>query len=118
LALAAGISIPASDISVRYRSITVLVRVPLFRYRTGSDIGILFYSGTGLTGEVYTADGGEGYTLHVHTLLLIMVNFLYDVEKSYVNVGTPECRKIVSLVSAFLPVVSCVSPASAFRKQG
>jgi hypothetical protein len=30
----------------------------------------------------------------------------------------PECRRKVSLASAFLPVVGCLSPASAFRHQG
>jgi hypothetical protein len=30
----------------------------------------------------------------------------------------PECRREVSPASAFLPVVSCLSPASAFRHQG
>ncbi len=43
---------PASafDISIRYRSIPLHDWVPLFLYWTGSGIGILFYSGTGLTG--------------------------------------------------------------------
>ncbi len=36
------IGIPAYWISVRYRSIPVPDRVPLFQYRTGSGIGILF----------------------------------------------------------------------------
>jgi hypothetical protein len=39
------IGIPASDISVRYRT-----RFLLFRYRTGSGICLLFQSGTGLAG--------------------------------------------------------------------
>ncbi len=30
----------------------------------------------------------------------------------------PECRRKVSSASAFLPVVSCLSPASVFRHQG
>jgi hypothetical protein len=30
----------------------------------------------------------------------------------------PECRRKVSPALAFLPVVSCLSPASAFRNQG
>ncbi len=46
---AAGMGIPASDISVRYRIIPVPECVPLFGYRTGSGITILFLSGTGLT---------------------------------------------------------------------
>jgi hypothetical protein len=40
---------------------------------------------------------------------------LYDVEKSFINAGMPEK---VSSASAFLPEVSCFSPASAFRHQG
>ncbi len=43
---------------------------------------------------------------------------LYDVEKSYLNAGLPECQEKFNLTSAFLPVVSCVSPAPAFRHQG
>jgi hypothetical protein len=65
---------------------------------------------------VYTADGVE--TLHVHTLLLIMLNFLYDVEKSYVNVGTPECRKIVSLASTFFTGSQLRQSGLACRHQG
>jgi hypothetical protein len=41
---------------------------------------------------VYIADGGEGYTLHVHTRLLRVLDLLHDVENSYVNDGIP--RKI------------------------
>jgi hypothetical protein len=47
---AAGIGIPASYISVRYRSIPVPDWDPLFRYRTGSGIGISVHFGTVLTG--------------------------------------------------------------------
>jgi hypothetical protein len=47
---AAGIGIPASCISVRYKSIPVPDWVPIFRYQTGSGIGIFVHSGTGLTG--------------------------------------------------------------------
>ncbi len=41
--------------------------------------------------------------------------FLYDIEKSYVNAGMPEKS---SQASEFLPVVSCLCPALAFRHQG
>ncbi len=41
-----GIGIPASDFSVRYRSIPVPDWVPLFRYQIGSVICILFHPGT------------------------------------------------------------------------
>jgi hypothetical protein len=45
-----------------------------------------------------------------------MVFFLlYDVEKSYINAGMPGK---VSPAPAFLPVVNCLSPESAFRHQG
>jgi hypothetical protein len=47
---AAVIGISASCVSVRYRSIPVQDWVPLFRYRTGSGIGIFVHSGTRLTG--------------------------------------------------------------------
>jgi hypothetical protein len=43
---AAVIGIPVSDISVRHLSFPVPDWVPLFRYRTGTGIGILFHSGT------------------------------------------------------------------------
>jgi hypothetical protein len=46
---AAGIGIPASDISFRYRSIPVQDWVPLFCYRIGSGICNIFYSDTRLT---------------------------------------------------------------------
>jgi hypothetical protein len=45
-----------------------------------------------------------------------MVSFLlYDVEKSSANAGMPEK---ISPESAFLPVLNCLSLASAFRHQG
>jgi hypothetical protein len=50
---AAGIGIPASDISVWNKSIPGPDRVPLFRYQTGSGIWLLLHSGTGL------ADAGQ-----------------------------------------------------------
>jgi hypothetical protein len=73
---------PASGISVQYRSVLVPNWVPLFRYRTGSGIGIFVYSGAGLTGcrtfkiiyerdtimHVQTADGGKGQTLLVQSI--------------------------------------------------
>jgi hypothetical protein len=43
---------------------------------------------------------------------------LYDVEKSFVNAGMPECWRKVSPATAFLPAVNFFSPASAFRHQG
>ncbi len=65
--------------------------------------------------HVQTTDSGKKYTLHVHRQLLMVLFLLKDVEKSYVNAEMPEK---VSSVSAFPPVVSSVSPASAFRHQG
>jgi hypothetical protein len=70
---AAGIGIPAPSILVRYRSIPVPGRDPLFRYRTDFGIGIFIHSGIRLTGcrtvrhcmMVEMAGGGEGYTLYV-----------------------------------------------------
>ncbi len=47
---AAGVGIPSSSISVRYRSIPVPDWIPVFRHRTASGIGIFIHSGTGLTG--------------------------------------------------------------------
>jgi hypothetical protein len=44
----AGIGIPASCVSVRYRSIPVPDWVLLSRYLTGSGIGVFVHSGTGL----------------------------------------------------------------------
>jgi hypothetical protein len=43
---------------------------------------------------------------------------LYDIEKLYINARIPECRIKLSQASAFLPVISCFSLASAFRHQG
>jgi hypothetical protein len=37
-----------------------------------------------------TEGGGNGYTLHVHRRLLLVLLVLYDVEKSYVNAGMLE----------------------------
>jgi hypothetical protein len=50
----------------------------------------MFIGGKGCTLEIYTADGGEVYTLHFHTRLLMVLNFFNDVEKSYVNAGMPR----------------------------
>jgi hypothetical protein len=66
---------------------------------------------------------GYHYPVHVqtagivdfHRQLLMVLFLLYDIEKSYVNAGMP---KKVSPASAFLLVVSYLSPASAFRHQG
>ncbi len=44
--------------------------------------------------------------------------FCYMILKSYVNARMTECWRIVSPASAFLPVVSCLSLASAFQHQG
>ncbi len=74
----------------------------------------------------------KGYTLHVHTACVgggerdtpctsidsccwCYSCSCYDIENSYVNAGMPEK---VSPTSAFLPVVSCLSPASAIQHQG
>jgi hypothetical protein len=106
---AAGIGIPESDISVRYRTGSGIGILFLYRYQTGQmpeNPACRLSQKLDEVRKVYTADGGEGYTLHVLILLLIMVNSLCDVEKSYVNAGMPICRKIVSLASTFLPVVS------------
>jgi hypothetical protein len=113
-----------------------------FQYRTGSS-----YPGTGLvpasaflfirvpdwldTGQsdidkknkhhistLQTEGSGKWYTLYVHKRLLLMLLVLYDMKKSYVNAGMPECRRKVSPESVFLPAVNFFSPASAFRHQG
>ncbi len=57
----------------------------------------------------------KGYTLHIHRQVLMVLFLLYDIEKSYVNARMPEK---FSPASAFLPVVSRLSPALAFRHQG
>ncbi len=77
---AAGIGIPASDISIRYRSIPVTDWVFLFRYRTGSGIGTLFHSGIGLTRcrivrhsgifKKCTYEGAMGYSIPCRSALL------------------------------------------------
>jgi hypothetical protein len=60
----------------------------------------------------------EEYTMHIHTRLLMVLKLRRDVEKYFVNVGMPEFQEKVSPATAFLPVVSCVSPTSAFLHQG
>jgi hypothetical protein len=60
--------------------------------------------------DVHTTSGGQEYTLHVHTRLLLVLNLLYHVDK--VNAGMP--REKGSPPLAFLPVVNCVSPDSTF----
>ncbi len=48
----------------------------------------------------------------------LMLNLLYDTDKSLVNAGIPECQKKVSPSSAFFSEVNIFSPASVFRRQG
>jgi hypothetical protein len=90
-----GIEPEAAGISVQCRSVQIPNWAPLFRYRTGSGIGIFVSSGAGLTGfrtfktnyegrkryimHVQTADGGKEYTLHVHTQPRLMLNLLFDI---------------------------------------
>ncbi len=50
----------------------------------------------------------------IHPRLLMVLFLLYDIKKSYVNARMPE----ISPALAFLSVVSCLSPTSAFRHQG
>jgi hypothetical protein len=117
---------PASDISVRFRSIPVLDWVPLFRYRTKfPHLHYFSFGYTGLTrcravrhssiyrnctqycwwrigihpASPYTAACG------VQLYFVMLTNHKYSL----------ECKEKVSPASAFLPVVS---PASAFRNQG
>jgi hypothetical protein len=54
----------------------------------------------------------------IYRQLLMVLFLLYDIEKSYVNAGMSEYRRKVSPTSAFLPVDSCLSPASVFRHKG
>jgi hypothetical protein len=75
--------------------------------------------------DVYTHSWHCGaYTLQVHTAGILqnvrplLLNLLYDTNKSLVNAGILEYRKKVSPASAFLPVVNFVSPASVFWHQG
>ncbi len=95
--------------------INSLIRYMVFYWNKYS-IGIFVHSGTGLTGcrtvrhsgiyksfcwwwlkgspvHVQTACSGEWYTLHVHRQLLMVLFLPYDIEKSYVNAGMPECRR-------------------------
>jgi hypothetical protein len=68
--------------------------------------------------HVYTACGRYGYTLDVPRRLLLVLLLLKDVGKiicNFRNVGRPET---IYPASAFLPVVNCLCPASAFRHQG
>jgi hypothetical protein len=60
--------------------------------------------------HVQTAVKCKNYTVHFHRPLLMVLFLLLDVEKSYVNDGMLEN---VSSASAFLPIVSCFSTASA-----
>ncbi len=88
-------------------------RVPLFRYRNSSGIGIFVHSGTGRPGcrtvrhfgilkgccwwwclgnpvHVQTVGSLKWYTLHVHRQLLMVLFLQCDNEKSYVYAGMPE----------------------------
>jgi hypothetical protein len=64
------------------------------------------------------AGGVEAYTLQVQTAVKyrnvgpLLLNLLYDTDKSSVNAGIPECQKKVIPASAFLPAFNFVSPAS------
>ncbi len=60
--------------------------------------------------RVYPVD----LALHIHIRLLMVINLRCDVEKSFVSAGMPESQEKVSPATAFLPVVSCVSPTLAF----
>jgi hypothetical protein len=120
---AAGIGIPASDISVPYLNIPGPEWVPLFWYRIGSGIGILCpvpdwpdagQSGiSAFTKTVYWRKKVNGTSVHGFMVL----NLLYD-DKTHMEM--PECQEKVCSASTFLPVpvVSCVSPESVFRYQG
>jgi hypothetical protein len=93
-ASASSLMPPVSDISVCYRSIPIPEWVPLFRYRTGFGIGILFHSVTGLTGCRTVRHSGifknctkeERCTpcTSLHGCRCIL-NLLYDVNKPYVQ---------------------------------
>jgi hypothetical protein len=52
----------------------------------------LYEGGKGYTLHVYTADDRGRYTQHFHTRLLnlMVLNLLYDVDKSYVDAGMPR----------------------------
>jgi hypothetical protein len=45
----------------------------------------------------------------------LLLNLLYDTDKSLENAGRPECGEKIGPASAFLPIVNFVSPASVFR---
>ncbi len=137
---AAGISIPASCISVRYWSIPVPDWVPfLFRYRTGSGIRIFVHSYTGLTGcgQSNILAFKKGYTLHVHTAscengYTLYVGgkeyapctpqtaadgvFLqYDIEKTYGGMPEKNQSGIGISSGSQLPQSGIGIPASGFR---
>ncbi len=83
----------------------------------------LYEGGKRNTLQVYTAGSVEAYTLQVHIACIyqnvgpLLLNLLYDTDKSLVNAGILECRKKISPASAFLPVVIFDSLASVFRHQ-
>jgi hypothetical protein len=68
--------------------------------------------------HVQTAGSGNLCTLHFHKRLLLVLLLIYDAGKIICkcqNVGMPEK---VNQASAFLLVVNCLIPASAFWHQG
>jgi hypothetical protein len=66
----------------------------------------------------------EAYTLEVHTAGMfwnvgpLLLNLLYDTDKSLLNSRMLEWQKKVSLALAFLLTVNFVSLALVFRHQG
>ncbi len=104
--MAAKRDTPCTSILLAVKMVTPSTYI-LMRYRKGYTL------------HVHTAGGGKGYTLHVHKRLLLHgVTLDIWCWKIIYNTEIPECRKKISPASAFLPVVNCLIPASAFRNQG
>jgi hypothetical protein len=107
--------------------------VTLFQNRPGFGIGIFVNryltdrisdspASKNITKVECTYVSQVGFTLHVqvvHARLYCWCYTCYMMSKTHMKL--PECRsagKKVSAASAFLPLVNCLSPASAFRHQG
>ncbi len=90
--------------------------IPAFKKRGALCTSTFWWLWKGYAVHVQTAGSGKCYTLHVHRQLLMVLFLLCDIEKSNVNAGMPEGK--VSPASAILPVVSFLSPVSAFRHHG
>jgi hypothetical protein len=64
--------------------------IPLYQTDRMPDSPTFRHLKKGVILHVHTAGCGNGYTLHVHRQLMMVLFLKYFIEKSYVNAGMPE----------------------------